>query len=185
MIRYLYVFDFDGTLFNSPEPPTWWKDKDGWWFDIQSMTPPCLEKEPSEDWWVESTVNDFEKAAEDEEIYNVLLTGRPAKDFTNRVKELLRQKSLQFDEVHLSDREDTQAFKVEQIKRIIKEHPSIERVEMWEDFVDMIPPYRAAVKEAGLEFKLWPVKVKRRKAECEKDDEALAKKVAHRFMLSV
>lgn len=184
MIRKLYIFDFDGTLFNSPYPPSWWKDKDDWWGNIQSMTPPCLPKEPPEDWWIESTVNDFEDAIKDDEIYTVLLTGRSAKIFTNRVKELLRQKGLKFDEVHLSDRTDTQAFKIEQIKRIIEEHPSLERVEMWEDFVDMVPPYRASVKEAGLKFKLWPVKVEHRKSEGT-EDEVLAKKVVSRFILSV
>ena len=184
MIRCLYIFDFDGTLFNSPEPPDWWKDKTAWWSDPQSMLPPCLPREPSAEWWIEPTVKDFKKATEDNEIYNVLLTGRESAQFTTRVKELLRQKGLQFDDVRLLDQEDTQTFKVEQINRILKEYPSIERVEMWEDFVDMVPPYRAAVKEAGLEFKLWPVKVKRRKAECS-EDEVMAKKVARRFILSV
>ena len=63
----------------------------------------------------------------------------------------LRQKGLKFDEVHLADENRTpKPSKSEQIKRIIEEHPSLERVEMWEDFVDMVPPYRASVKEAGL-----------------------------------
>ena len=180
MIHNLYIFDFDGTLFNSPQPPDWWKDKSGWWNEIQSMTPPCLPKEPSAEWWVESTVKAVREALKDEYNYVVLLTGRRDGTFNSRIHELLKQKDLNFDEVHLSDQSDTQAFKVAQIDRILEEHPAIETVDLWEDFVSMVLPYRATVKEEGAKFRLHKVKVEPRKAECT-EDEFLTKKVALRY----
>jgi hypothetical protein len=180
MLRRLYILDFDGTLFNSPTPPDWWKDKDGWWFDPVSLNPPMLPKEPPEDWWIGSTVNAARKALSEGDSYVVLLTGRPAEGFTSRVHELLRQRGLEFDEVHLSDRTDTQAFKVEQIRRILGEHPSIARVDLWEDMINMVRPYRATVEEADIEFKLHKVDVADRQSPCT-EDEFLTKKVASRY----
>lgn len=180
MIRRLYILDFDGTLFNSPSPPDWLKDKDGWWHDPASLNPPCLPKEPPAEWWIEPTVKSVREALNEEDSYVVLLTGRPADGFTSRIHDLLRQKGLKFDEVHLTDRIDTQAFKVERIRKLLEEHPSIERVDLWEDMIDMVRPYRATVKEADVEFKLHKVDVAKRKSPCT-EDEFLTKKVASRY----
>lgn len=183
MIHNLYVFDFDGTLFRSPHPPDWWEDKDGWWFQIESVIPPCLPKVPS-DWWIEPTVKAAREALNKENNYVVLLTGRPADVFTDRVQELLNQKGLVFDEVHLSDRVDTKEFKIEQIQRILREHPTIETVDLWEDWTEMIPFYRDAVEEVGVKFTAHEVDTPKRKAPCT-EDEFLTRKVASRYVHSV
>jgi len=183
VIRRLCVFDFDGTLFRSPHPPDWWEDKDGWWFQIESMIPPCLPKVPS-DWWIESTVKAAREEMKDEYSYVVLLTGRPREVFTDRIHALLGQKGLNFDEVHLSDRVDTNEFKVEQIQRILLEHPTIRMVDLWEDWSEMIPSYQAAVEETGVSFTPHEVKVSERKSPCT-EDEFIAGKVALRYGHSV
>lgn len=181
MILRLCIFDFDGTLFNSPQPPDWWKDPAGWFYIIESMTPPCLAEVPSDDWWVESTVKEVRDSLSDESNYVVLLTGRQRTIFSERVHELLGQKDLKFDEVHLSDRVDTVDFKVECIKRMLSEHPTVEIVEMWDDMFDRIPPCKAVVESAGVKFKLHKVDMKERKSPCT-EDEFLTNKVASRYV---
>jgi hypothetical protein len=185
MIRHLYIFDFDGTLFRSPEPPDWWKgSQDDWWHKIISMTPPCLPKYPSNDWWVESTVAEVGFALKEEGNLVILLTGRQASVFTNRIQELLRQKGLTFDELHLSDQADTQVFKTEQIRKLLEDNPGIEQVDLWEDMIDMVPAYRSAVEEAGAEFKLHKVDVEGRKSPCT-EDEFITRKIVSRYASSV
>lgn len=179
MIRRLCVFDFDGTLFNSPEPPEWWSDKEGWWDDVASLNPPMVPRDAPNSFWIGSTVTAAKEAIKDEGSYVVLLTGR-TKKFSARVRALLNQKGLEFDEIRLSDQKDTQAFKVAQIRRILKEHSDIEVVDLWEDMTDMVPPYRATAEEGGAEFNLHKVKVKRRKPDVAEND-YITERVASRF----
>jgi len=179
MIRYLDVFDFDGTLFNSPLPPDWWKDKAEWFYGIESLTPPCIPEVPS-DWWIESTVREAFRALSDVNHYVILMTGRNRDVFTSRVIQLIGQRDLEFDEVHLSDRKDTIAFKVENIERVLAGYPSIKVVNVWDDMINRTPAYRAAVEKTGAKFKLHIVSVKERKSPCT-EDEFLTKKVASRY----
>lgn len=188
MIKKLRVFDFDGTLFNSPEPPSWWEDKDGWWGDAQSLKPPALDEKPADSWWIGSTVTAVQEGNADPETYVVLLTGRKRDVFSGRVHELIRQKGLEFDEVHLTDQPDTQAFKTKEIGRILDEHPKIERVDLWEDMVRMVRPYRAVVEKEGVEFELHKVKVESRQAdfpEKEAQEKEAARRVLRRFLTTV
>jgi hypothetical protein len=186
MIKRLRIFDFDGTLFNSPDPPDWWKDKDGWWGDIQSMTPPALDTKPSDDWWIAPTVKAVQEGNKDPEAYTVLLTGRQQDTFKGRVHALIKQKGLKFDEIHLADQADTQAFKVDRIDRLIEKYPDVEEVDQWEDMIRMVRPYRATVKEEGLKYNLHKVKVEPRKADFPNpEDKEIAKKVTARYLAKV
>ena len=183
MIRYLDVFDFDGTLFKSPLPPDWWKDKADWFYGIESLTPPFVPEVPS-DWWIESTVRHAVRALSDATHYVILLTGRNNNTFSDRVNQLLEQKGLEFDEVHLSDRKDTVEFKVENIERVLSEYPSIKKVDLWDDQIERTPAYRVAVERVGVKFKLHMVNVEEVQSPCT-EDEFLTGKVASRYSHSV
>lgn len=185
MIRCLHIFDFDATLFRSPEPPEWWRGShDDWWHKIISLVPPGLPKRPSDDWWVESTVAAVKAALKVDGNHVVLLTGRPAAVFTKRVHELLRQKGLTFDEVRLSDQLNTQAFKAGEIRKLLDENPDVEHVDLWDDMADMVPTYQAVVEEDGVGFEFHLVNVEARKSPCT-EDEFLTGKVASRYNHSV
>lgn len=157
-ISRLCIFDFDGTLFRSPERPAWWKHK-GWWTDRRSLEPPCVPEKPEEVYWVSSTVEAVLGANAAEETYSVLLTGRIG-PFEDRLKTLLKQKKLEFDEIGLTDEDDSQAFKVKQIRRLLREHPDVKLVEQWEDRRSQIRPYRAVVENAGVDYKVHIVESK-------------------------
>lgn len=185
MIRCLHIFDFDATLFRSPEPPDWWRGShDDWWHEIISLTPPILPKRPSEDWWVESTVSAVKAALGVDENHVVLLTGRPVGVFTSRVHELLRQKGLTFDGVRLSDQSNTQSFKAGEIRKLLDENPDVEHVDLWDDMLDLVPTYRAVVEDGGVEFEFHLVDVEARKSPCT-EDEFLTGRVASRYLSPV
>ena len=44
----LHLYDFDGTLFRSPEEPKWWSDvsKKNWWTSAPSLDEPCAPRQP-------------------------------------------------------------------------------------------------------------------------------------------
>jgi|SaaInlStandDraft_4_1057021.scaffolds.fasta_scaffold00075_39 hypothetical protein len=44
----LHLYDFDGTLFRSPEEPKWWSDvsKKNWWTSAPSLDEPCVPRQP-------------------------------------------------------------------------------------------------------------------------------------------
>lgn len=126
----LAVFDFDGTLFRSPDKPTWWEG--GWWGNLNSLNEPCVPERPSEDWWNGSVVAAAKQAINNPDVMAVLLTGRIRK-FSLRLKDLLGQAGLHFDQVHLSSGEATESFKLKVIKDILDKNPAIRGVAIWED----------------------------------------------------
>lgn len=126
----LHVYDFDGTLFRSPEKPSWWEG--GWWGNLNSLSPPCVPERPSIDWWNESVVSAAKQSIANPDVLAILVTGRIRK-FSLRLKDLLAQVGLHFDEVHLSNGGSTDAFKMRVIKNLLDEYPSIRGVSIWED----------------------------------------------------
>jgi DNA topoisomerase IB len=127
----LAVFDFDKTLFLSPEKPTWWEG--GWWGNLNSLHTPCVPERPSSDWWNESVVNAAKQAISNPEVLAVLLTGRIPK-FSLRLKELLGQVGLHFDHPpYMATGGPTESFKMKVIKDLLDSNPTIRGVAIWED----------------------------------------------------
>lgn len=126
----LHVYDFDGTLFKSPEKPLWWKG--GWWGNLDSLTPPCVPEHPGADWWNDSVVARAKQSLTNPEVRTIFLTGRIPK-FSLRVKELLKQVGLHFDEMYFATGGATEQFKLKTIKGILDEEPGIRGVSIWED----------------------------------------------------
>jgi DNA-binding ferritin-like protein len=144
MPRELHVFDFDGTLFRSPEPPEGFKGS--WWWSDVSLSPPCVPLEPTGDWWVEDTVNAARASIDNPDVYTVMMTGRPDRSgFRMLIPTLLRQQGLDFDEVHLSNSNRTPVFKEKTITDILKRVPEIERVVFWDDNDSYMQGYKELV----------------------------------------
>ena len=97
----LHVFDFDNTLFRSPERPEGWERR-GWWSYPESLDPPCVPAEPGPDWWNASVLQDARDSIGDEGTHTLLLTGRLEDRFADRIAELVAQQALEFDEIRLT-----------------------------------------------------------------------------------
>lgn len=136
----LSVFDFDGTLFKSPEKPK--NHKGNWWIEKVSLGSETVGEVPTDDFWNLDIVNNVFKELNNKNTYCILLTGRVDNIFEDRIKQLLNQKKINFKEVHLNSfGEDTGKFKIKTINNILKKHPSIKNIEMWEDEMDKAELY--------------------------------------------
>ncbi len=142
----LSVFDFDGTLFKSPEKPEGYKGN--WWIEAKSLEYPTLPKKPGNSYWNLDVVVSARQEIADKNVYCILLTGRVDQFFTDRINELLEQKKLNFNEVELNTfGRKTGEFKVKKIKSILNKYPTIKKIEMWEDESDKVELYTAEFSE--------------------------------------
>lgn len=152
MKTHLFITDFDGTIFRSPASPALWKG--GWWGKIDSLVPPCVPEIPGEDWWIPKVVSDSKAAISEPHTYSVLMTGRQEAIYGERVRDLLAQQGLNFDEVNLSTGYDTVAFKSEQIKRILSEQPNLKTVQILDDRPSYLATYRDLITSISPEIEV-------------------------------
>ena len=149
----LHVYDFDGTLFHSPTPPASYRDTGGWWSDSLSLSEPCVPDKPSGAWWIEQVASAAKASISDPDVLAILCTGRSVQSFARfRVPELLRQKGLHFDEVHLkpSTTTATEAFKKGVLLSAIARYPDIEAVHIYEDRANHLSSFCQVVEGAGV-----------------------------------
>lgn len=159
----LHAYDFDGTLFRSPEPPDWWPEKDGDWFAHPvSLDVPCLPERPGADWWIGSTVAAAKASISNPDVYAICMTGRTEKVFRWRIPELLKHGGLDFDEVHLNPGMSTKAYKSRILYGILNRYPSIDRVELWDNEADKIEFYVRFIESFGFTVVPHLVKVPER-----------------------
>jgi len=145
----LHLYDFDGTLFRSPDQPEWWSD-DTWLINPASMGPPCVPETPGAEWWLGRVVKEARQSVSNPDVYSVLCTGRfLTPEFQERIPELLHQVGLDFDEILLNPSVDTAAYKAREVIRILHRYPAIEVVHIWEDSQTNIDIVTKAVESLG------------------------------------
>ena len=150
----LSIFDFDGTLFASPERPPWWPFQ-GFWGRPESLNPPYVPERPGNDWWAPKVVAAARQAISDTETYTALLTGRQPK-LGPRIKQLLHGEGLRFDEYHFSNGDNTLPFKLGVIENLVlKVQP--EWVDVWEDRGEHIGSFESTLRQLGVDFKVHKV----------------------------
>jgi len=147
MFDALHLYDFDGTLFRSPEPPEWWKPEEMGWFAGHpwSLCPPCIPKEPGYEWWIQPMINQALDSIADPRVLAVLCTGRDESVFRERVLELLKQQGLAFAETHCNPGMDTLGWKTEMLEEWLSLYPEILSVRIWDDRPEHLEEYKRAV----------------------------------------
>tara|TARA_Y100000593_G_scaffold59819_1_gene110869 strand:- start:3386 stop:4339 length:954 start_codon:yes stop_codon:yes gene_type:complete len=146
----IHIYDFDGTIFGSPAKPSWWTGK-GWWGNPKSLEPPIVPLKPGNEWWNGSVVSSAKKSISNKNVYAMLVTGRIDKHFRWRVPELLKQKGLNFDAVHLNPADTpTWKFKVELIGKYLKKFPKVKTLHMWEDRKEHIGHFKNVLKKNNI-----------------------------------
>lgn len=173
----LSIFDFDGTLFASPERPDWWTHQ-GFWGRPESLNPPYVPERPDADWWSYKVVAEARRAISDPDTYAVLLTGRPGK-LEHRIKALLNGVGLHFAEYHFAGSGGTLAGKFRVLDDLVAKIPDLGIVEMWEDRPEHIGSFESYLKQLGVEFEVHKVP---RVTHAFENPPTAALKVAHRFM---
>lgn len=150
----IVVYDFDGTIFDSPNEElgrvryqqlTGAKyPHRGWWSRHESLNPPLVPTLPDDSWY---RCNIVEKYFEDryrQDTMMVLITGRMCK-FESRILQILNHKNIKFDQYHFVDKRDLQGnntlqIKCQKINRLIK--PFHNTIELWDDREEQIEVYR-------------------------------------------
>lgn len=148
-LKRLAVFDFDGTLFASPERPSWWKFE-GFWGRPETLNPPFVPQVPDDSWWSSEVVSEASNAISDSNTFAILLTGRPKK-LGNRIIELTNNKGLNFQEYHFASGGSTLDFKMSVIANLLSKYPSISFVEMWDDRSEHTPAFEEFLNSKNIE----------------------------------
>ena len=143
MITRVAVFDFDGTLFGSPEKPVWWPWQ-GFWGRPESLSPPYVPENPGAEWWASPVVHAARQAMADPQTLTVMMTGRPPK-LEARIRQMLDGMGLRFDHYYFSRGDSTLPFKLAMLDQLIKLNWDARLVEMWEDRSEHIGAFEAQI----------------------------------------
>jgi len=136
-IKKISIFDFDGTLVDSPKPEDGipiWEEVNGygypfktWWDRVESLDQEVFDIDT-----IESTIDNYNEEYGNEDTLVIMLTGRLSK-LRDTVKKILYSKGLVFDEYHFKDIDNTLLSKVNKIEELLHRYPNVEEIEMWED----------------------------------------------------
>lgn len=148
----LAFYDFDGTLFRSPEPVKGWEPAK-WYTSIESLSPPHVPLRPSMDWWVIPVVASFRQDLSDPDCYTVVITGRMREVYAKRISQLLLNRGLVPDEIHLREEKDvTRKYKKACLRDILRRKPAITKVRGWEDKPYDLAEFKNFVEQQGVPF---------------------------------
>ena len=152
----IHIYDFDGTLFRSPDAPEWWSRKRyGQWHSNQSsLGQPFIANRPSSDYWIRSVVREAKASISDMSTWAVMCTGRiDSGPLRYRVAELLDQAGLDFDQNFLNyTGGETEPYKQKVLIDLLKQHPQVKKVVMWEDTQKNLDALEKICVRANIEF---------------------------------
>ncbi|KAJ3407748.1 hypothetical protein HDU80_007967 [Chytriomyces hyalinus] len=177
---HLAVFDFDSTLFRSPNPSTdlWASNLRGsiisdcaWFHEPRTLAASHIPEVPDQSWWDQRVIERVRELRTGNSANGnlvIVLTGRRRDIFYDRIEELckgleerLGHGSL-FDIILLKEHENqsgtkriesTLEFKLAVLTSILQEFPDIRSIEMWDDRKKHLDSFSKALK---------PLKTKRR-----------------------
>lgn len=150
LVKTLAVFDFDDTLFNSPEAPKGFK---GNWH----INPESLPDNPKEKDWNLDTVSRAYEMCEDPSVYCVMMTGRVGNIFGDKIDAMLNGRGLNFAKTYYNEfGSDTAQYKIEEINKLLNKLPSVEKLLMWEDQREKAEKYIEEFADK-LDYKIYMV----------------------------
>lgn len=164
----LHVYDFDNTLFKSPDKPSWWPHRH-WWTDEDSLLPPCVPEEPGAHWWLSETVQEARQSIKDDAAYTLMITGRTVDGFADRVTELLLDHNdLRFDELRFKQNadENTAEYKARHIRNVADKFPTLSAIHIWDDRKENLEEVVARLEEVGYEVEAHYVPPESREVDC-------------------
>ena len=146
-ITKLAVFDFDGTLVDTPLPDVGKKEykektgKDwpfpGWWGQPLSLDLSIFDM-PT----VPMVISAYKKEKISPDTCMVMLTGRMVK-LGDMVKKILDSKGLTFDEYHFNRGGSTETAKMKTMESLLEKYPKVYELEMWDDRLEHIPVFQS------------------------------------------
>jgi len=136
-ITKIAIFDFDGTLMDTPHPDPGkkeWEEKTGekyphrgWWSKRESLDTNIFDINTIKD-----TVREYIVEYEDPNTLVIMLTGRLPNQ-ADQVEGILNSKGIVFDEYHYKDSGDTLKSKLNTLRSLLNRYPNVNYIEMYED----------------------------------------------------
>lgn len=159
------IFDFDGTIFNSPTPSRDLWDANmydklmsspkqggyGWYQNTLTLD----DKYISNSTFNEDVLSDIRKSMESPNAITVLLTGRTTA-YSNIVQSIVACAGLEFDEFGfkpLGERLTTFNFKTDFIKSLVNKYDACE-VNLWDDRINHVIRFREWLDFSGINGKV-------------------------------
>jgi hypothetical protein len=146
-ITKISVFDFDGTLVDTPLPEFGkkeYKEKTGedwpfpgWWGKALSLDMSIFDMP-----LIKSVISDYQKEKTNPNTCVVMLTGRMVK-LGDSVKKILDANNLKFDEYHFNKGGSTDVAKIKTMESLLEKYPNVKELEMWDDRLEHIPVFQS------------------------------------------
>lgn len=145
-ITRIAVFDFDGTLVNSPLPEEGkveYQEKtgekwpySGWWGRPESLDVEIFDIIP-----ISSVLSDYKKERSNPSTLVIMLTGR-IKKLSPHVENILSIYGFKFDEYHYNNGGSTLTYKINTLNDVLSQHPNVKSIAMWDDRLEHIEPFK-------------------------------------------
>jgi len=158
LINKISIFDFDGTLMNTPHPEEGKKQWEeftgkeyphiGWWSKPESLDDAVFDIQP-----IETTVTDYLREKSNPDTLVIMLTGR-IPHLAEQIEELLLLHNISFDEYHYKGNGDTLSSKINTIKSLLNRFPNVNQIEMWEDREPHAIEFKQWGEENGVNLKV-------------------------------
>ena len=135
----LHVFDFDDTLYKSPNETQEWKQKNpkSYWWDSGDSLNPYITKIDSSSLWINNIVDSAKESIADPNTLAVLCTARLDRpEIIYAVSNLLREKNLKFERMFFKPRKiniSSPQYKAETVRMLLNAYPNIKEVSFWDD----------------------------------------------------
>ena len=153
-INKIAIFDFDGTLMDTPTPlegKKVWEEKKGepypykgWWGRRESLDTEVFDIKP-----ILPTIEEYERLSEERNTLMIMLTGRLPNQ-KDQIEQILNDNNVIFDEYHYKEGGDTLFSKVNTIESLLNRFPNVETIVMYEDR----EPHAISFNEWGKDKKL-------------------------------
>jgi FMN phosphatase YigB (HAD superfamily) len=138
-ITRIEIFDFDGTLIDTPLPDDgklqWilktgleWPHK-GWWGKRESLRLDVFDMPV-----IQEVIDAYDKVKDDDSVLKVMMTGR-MQGLSREVEMILEENNLVFDEYHYNTGGDTFTCKTRTTEDLVKRYIGVTHVQMYDDRV--------------------------------------------------
>ncbi len=127
LVTTLAVFDFDHTLYKSPEAP---KGHKGNWH----IKPESLPENPKDKSWNNEIVIKAQELCDDPSVYCVMMTGRVGNVFGEKIDNYFKQRGLNFAKTFYNEfGGDTADYKIDNINKLLNKLSNVKSLIMWDD----------------------------------------------------
>ena len=157
------IFDFDGTIVDTPLPDSGRKEyqaktgkpwpHEGWWSKPESLDMNVFDMPVYDE-----VINAHAKELSSPDTVVIMLTGRMTK-LAQHVEAVLASKGLKFDEYHYNRGGETGEAKMKTISKLLEKYTDVTYIEMWDDRLEHIPRFEAFLGKLVDEGRLTGFKV--------------------------